>query len=58
MTREGKQRRGADELPEAEELATDALAELQSAGKELNATLALLENGNGQAEARQTRARK
>jgi len=35
----------ADELPEPEELATDAVAELEGAVKELNAVLALLENG-------------
>jgi type I restriction enzyme M protein len=34
-----------DELPEPEELATDAIAELESAVEELNALLALLENG-------------
>jgi len=36
-----------DELPEPEELATDAIAELQSAVEELNAVLTALENGNG-----------
>ncbi len=36
-----------DELPEPEELATDAIAELESAVGELSAILALLENGNG-----------
>jgi type I restriction enzyme M protein len=35
----------ADELPEPEELATDAIAELEGAVEELNAVLALLENG-------------
>jgi type I restriction enzyme M protein len=35
----------ADELPEPEELATDAISELESAVEELNAVLALLENG-------------
>ena len=35
----------ADDLPEPEELATDAVAELEWAVKELNAVLALLENG-------------
>ncbi len=35
----------ADELPEPEELATDAIAELESAVEELNQVLALLENG-------------
>jgi type I restriction enzyme M protein len=37
----------ADELPPPEELATDAISELESAVDELNAVLALLENGNG-----------
>ena len=36
-----------DELPEPEELATDAIADLESAVEELNAILASLENGNG-----------
>jgi len=36
-----------DELPEPEELATDAIAELEAAVGELNAVIALLENGNG-----------
>ena len=36
-----------DELPEPEELATDAIAELESAVEELNAILWTLENGNG-----------
>jgi len=36
-----------DELPEPEELATDAVAELESAVEELNAVLGLLENSNG-----------
>jgi type I restriction enzyme M protein len=36
----------ADELPEPEELATDAIAELEGAVEELNAVLALLENGS------------
>jgi len=35
----------ADDLPEPEELATDAIAELEGAVEELNAVLALLENG-------------
>ena len=35
----------ADSLPEPEELATDAIAELESAVEELNAVLRLLENG-------------
>jgi type I restriction enzyme M protein len=37
----------ADDLPEPEELATDAISELTSAVEELNAILAFLENGNG-----------
>ncbi len=37
----------ADELPEPEELATDAIAELEGAVDELERVLALLENGNG-----------
>ena len=37
----------ADDLPEPEELATDAIGELQEAVGELNAVLGLLENGNG-----------
>jgi len=40
----------SDELPEPEELATDAIAELEGAVEELNAVLALLENGNGAAK--------
>lgn len=36
----------ADELPEPEELATDAIAELEGAVEELNQVLALLENGS------------
>ncbi len=36
-----------DDMPEPEELATDAIAELESAIVELNAVLAALENGNG-----------
>jgi type I restriction enzyme M protein len=36
-----------DDLPEPEELATDAISELQAAVEELNQVLALLENGNG-----------
>src|SRR5205823_5350634 len=35
----------ADELPEPEELATDAIAELEGAVEELNGVLAMLENG-------------
>ena len=37
----------ADELPPPEELTTDAVEELEGAVEELNAVLALLENGNG-----------
>jgi type I restriction enzyme M protein len=36
-----------DDLPEPDELATDAIAELEAAGGELNAVLAALENGKG-----------
>jgi len=36
-----------DELPEPEELATDAVAELEGAVDQLNAVISLLENGNG-----------
>lgn len=39
---------GTDELPEPEELATDAIAELESAVEELNTILTLLENNNDQ----------
>jgi len=39
----------ADELPEPEELVTDAIAELESAVKDLNAVLKLLEGENGEA---------
>ena len=35
----------ADDLPEPEELATEAIAELEAAVEELNAMLVLLENG-------------
>jgi type I restriction enzyme M protein len=38
----------ADDLPEPEELATDAISELEAAVEELNQVLALLENGNGE----------
>jgi type I restriction enzyme M protein len=41
----------ADDLPEPEELATDAVAELESAVGELNAVLKLLEGENGDAPA-------
>lgn len=37
----------ADDLPPPEELATDAIGELETAVEELNAVLTLLENGNG-----------
>jgi type I restriction enzyme M protein len=37
----------SDELPEPEELVADAIAELESAVGELNAVMALLENGHG-----------
>src|SRR5207249_93025 len=37
----------SDELPEPEELVTDAISELESAVEELNSVLLLLENGNG-----------
>jgi len=37
----------SDELPEPEELATDAIAELEGAVEELNALIAMLENDNG-----------
>src|SRR5262249_3658740 len=40
----------ADELPEPEELATDAIAELEGAVEELNAILRVLENGNAEQE--------
>lgn len=46
----------SDELPEPEELAIDAIAELTSALEELNALVAALENGNGIAEDRTSRA--
>jgi len=38
----------ADELPEPEELATDAIEELEEAVAELNQVLRLLENGSGE----------
>ncbi len=41
----------AEELPEPEELATDAIAELESAVEELNGVLKLLEGDNGEASA-------
>lgn len=37
----------AEDLPPPEELATDAIGELEGAVEELNAVLAMLENGNG-----------
>ncbi len=36
----------ADELPEPEELAADAIAELEAAVEDLNAIIGMLENGN------------
>jgi len=36
-----------EEMPEPEELVTDAIAELENAVNELNAMAVLLENGNG-----------
>jgi len=36
-----------DDLPEPEELVTDAIAELEGAIQELNSILSLIENGNG-----------
>jgi type I restriction enzyme M protein len=39
----------ADDIPPPEELATDAIGELEGAVEELNAVLTLLENGNGAA---------
>jgi type I restriction enzyme M protein len=41
-----------DDLPEPEELVTDAIAELEGAVAELNAVLALLENGNNAADSK------
>ncbi len=41
-----------DELPEPEELATDAIAELESAVEELNAIIGLLEDGSGNGASR------
>jgi type I restriction enzyme M protein len=41
----------ADDLPPPEELATDAISELEGAVGELEQVLAMLENGNGAAEA-------
>ena len=38
----------ADDLPEPEELATDAILELEEAVAELNAVLRLLENGDSE----------
>ena len=40
----------ASDLPEPEELATEAIGELEEAVNELNSVLALLENGNGRPE--------
>jgi len=47
----------ADELPPPEELATDAISELESAVEELNAVLVLLENGNGEQPAKKGKAK-
>jgi type I restriction enzyme M protein len=44
----------ADDLPEPEELATDAIEELEAAIGELNQVLRLLENGNGMSKTRAT----
>jgi len=41
----------ADDLPEPEELATDAISELETAIEHLNAILVALENGNGDTDA-------
>ena len=40
-----------DDLPEPEELATDAISELEAAVLELNSIIKLLENGNGNGKA-------
>jgi type I restriction enzyme M protein len=47
-----------DDLPDPEELATDAIAELESAVEELNAVIRLLENGNSHGTSSAKRARK
>lgn len=44
-----------DELPDPEELATDAISELEGAVEELNGILALLENENGEEAAEAVR---
>ena len=44
---QGRIARRPDDLPEPEELATDAIAELEAAVEELNAVISALENGNG-----------
>lgn len=41
----------SDELPEPEELATDAIAELRAAVEDLGAVLVALQNGNGNSKA-------
>ena len=41
-----RQRGTADDLPEPEEVAADAIAELERAVAELSALLALLDNGS------------
>jgi type I restriction enzyme M protein len=48
----------ADELPEPEELATDAIEELEAAVGKLNSVLSLLENGDGSELAANTTKRK
>ena len=44
---QGRQLDDADDLPEPEELATDAISELKEAIGELNEVLKLLGDGNG-----------
>jgi type I restriction enzyme M protein len=48
----------ANDLPEPEELATDAIAELESAVEELNAIIVLLEDGSGDGTAPAKAAKK
>jgi type I restriction enzyme M protein len=45
-----------DDLPEPEELATDAISELEAAVEELNQIVAMLENGNGNGKPAKTAA--
>jgi type I restriction enzyme M protein len=45
-------REDTDDLPEPEDLATEAVAELEAAVGELQKVLAMLGNGNGRKEAR------